>query len=115
MHDSFRFEDGPDQATRSLVHRGELDGACAGDVRNGVDQALAAGKRRVIVDLSETTYMETPALAALLDANARVRRFGAAFLVVVPVDSRVRQLFRVTRLDKVLRILETREAAIGAL
>jgi anti-sigma B factor antagonist len=114
MHEKFRYEDGPDAATRSLVPSGELDAATAAEVRYLVDQALHAGKRRVIVDLSGVTYMETVALAALLDANARVSSKGAALFVVIPGDSRVRLLFSITRLDKVLRLLETREAALEA-
>ena len=114
MHDTFRFEDGPDEATRSFVPSGDLDAASAADVRERIEQALTAGKRRVIVDLSQITYMETAALAALLDANARLKRFGAALFVVIPSDSRVRLIFSITRLDKVLRVMETREDAIEA-
>ena len=114
MHDTFRLEDGPDEATRSLVPCGDLDAATAADVRHRIDQALAAGKRRVIVDLSEITYMETAALAALMDANARVKRFGAALFVVIPPDARVRLIFSITRLDTVLRVMETRADALRA-
>jgi hypothetical protein len=42
-----------------------------------------------------------------------VRRFGASLLVVIPSDSRVRLIFSITRLDKVLSILETREQALA--
>ena len=114
MHDTFLLEDGPDEATRSLVPHGDLDAATAADVRERIDQALAAGKRRVIVDPSQITYMETAALAALLDANARLKRFGALLFVVIPSDSRVRLIFSITRLDKVLRVMETRAEAIEA-
>ena len=58
--------------------------------------------------------METGALAALLDANARLKRFGASMFVVVPGDSRVRVIFSITRLDKLLRVMETREQALAA-
>ena len=114
MSEKFSYEDGPDAATRFLLASGELDGAAASDVGQRIEQALAAGKRRVIVDLSQITYMETSALAALLDANARVKRFGAALVVVVPSESRVRLLFSITRLDKVLKVLDNREAALEA-
>ena len=114
MHDTFLLDDGPDEATRSLVPSGDLDAAAAADIRNRIDQALAAGKRCVIVDLSQITYMETAALAALLDANARLKRFGASLFVVIPGDSRVRLIFSITRLDKLLRVMETREEALLA-
>ena len=105
MHDTLRLEDGPDGATRSLAPVGELDAASAADVRRRIEDALAAGKRRVIVDLTEVTYMETASLASLLDANVRLTRFGASLIVVVPTTSRVRLLFSITRLDRVLKVV----------
>jgi anti-sigma B factor antagonist len=114
MEKKFSHEDGPDEATRTLIPRGELDGAATADIRLLIDEALAAGKRRVIVDLAEVSYMETAALAALLDGNVRVARFGAALFIVIPPDSRVRLLFSITRLDKILTLLDSREAALDA-
>ena len=114
MQSKFRNEDGPGPATRALIFSGELDGARVDEIRNRVEDALVSGKRHVIVDLSEVTYMETAALAALMDANARVTRFEAAMAVVVPADSRVRLVFSVTRLDKVLTVLGSREEAFPA-
>jgi anti-sigma B factor antagonist len=114
MQDKFRSEDGPDLATRALATTGELDGAAAAEIRRRVEQALTAGKRRVIVDLTGVSYMETAALAALLDANARLRQFGASLFVVIPGDSRVRLLFSITRLDHVLRVMETRAEALAS-
>jgi anti-sigma B factor antagonist len=114
MHKEFRSEDGPDLATRSLVPSGELDAAAAAEVRIRIEHALGAGKRRVIVDLSEIAYMETAAVAALLDANARLKRVGASMFIVIPSDSRVRVLFSITRLDKVLRVIGTRDEALRA-
>ncbi len=114
MYEKFRSEDGPDEATRALVIAGELDGAAASEIRGRIEQALSAGKRRVIVDLSGASYMETAALAALLDANARLRRFGASMFIVIPGDSRVRLLFSITRLDHVLRVMDTRAEALAS-
>jgi anti-sigma B factor antagonist len=112
MQPKFRHDDGPDGVTRTLVPAGELDGAASADIRHRVESALASGKRRVIVDLSEVTYMETSTLSALMDANARVTRFGAHMCVVVPTDARVRLMFSITRLDKVLSVVDSREDAL---
>jgi anti-sigma B factor antagonist len=114
MHEKFTVEDGPDRATRSLVPPGDLDAAAAAEVRRRIEEALNAGKRRVIVDLSAVSYMETAALAVLLDGNARLKRFGASLSVVIPADSRVRIVFGITRLDKVLRVTETRAEALAS-
>ena len=114
MQEKFTYEDGPDAATRIVVPHGELDATCADGIRQHVEQALVCGKRCVILDLSETTFIESAALAALTDSNARVKRFGAEMRVVVPADSGIRRLFLVTRLDKILRMMESREEALLA-
>ena len=114
MHPTFRFEDGPDDATRVLIPCGELGGDAASDVRHRVADALESGKRRVLVDLSEITFLDTGALATLVDANARVQREGASLFVVIPPDSRIRLVFSITGIDKVLRVLGSRDEALSA-
>jgi anti-anti-sigma factor len=109
-----QHEDGPGEAVRILVARGELDGASSREIRKRVEDALAAGKRCVVVDLSEASYMESAAVTALVDGNARVARFGAALKIVIPTDSNVRRIFSVARLDTVLHLYDTREDALGA-
>jgi anti-sigma B factor antagonist len=107
-------EAGSDSPTRSLMPCGELDGVLAADVRQRIEEALVSGMRRVIIDLTGVSYMETSALAMLMDENARMKRFGASLLVVIPLDSRVRLLFSITRMDRILRVLGTREEALAA-
>jgi anti-sigma B factor antagonist len=114
MQEKFSYEDGYDVVTRVIVCGGELDGTCADAIREHVEKALIAGKRRVIIDLSQTTFIESSALGALNDANARIKRFGASLSVVVPKTSELRRLFVITHLDKVLQIAESREEALAA-
>ena len=112
MQKKFRMEDVPDGTTRIVVPHGELDSSDADALRAAVDAALAEGRQRVILDLTETTYAETAAVAAVLDGNARARRFGATLCVVVAPDSRVEALFALSRLDKVLQVVRSREDAL---
>src|SRR5690349_18335650 len=112
MHPKFRFEDAPGGATRFLVPSGDLDATGAAALRESVEAALSAGKRLVVVDLSETNYAETAVIAALLDGNARARRFGARLCVVVDPGSRIQSLFATTRLNRVLRVVASRQTAI---
>jgi anti-sigma B factor antagonist len=112
MHSKFRSDDVADGATRFLVSHGELDAADAKEVRDTVEEALAAGKQHVILDLSETTYVESAIVAAVLDANARARRFGAKLAVVVEPSSRVESVFAMSRLNHVLHVATSRQDAL---
>lgn len=62
-----------DSDTSSIAVEGELDLATAPDLEALLDGALDAG-RRVLVDLSETVFVDSKALRVLLDAS---RRLGA--------------------------------------
>ena len=76
-----------------------------------VEERMAGG---IVVDLSEVTFMDSTALNALVHCFERQRARLEGFAVVA-ADSRVTTLLEVTRLDRLLRVFPTREAALAAL
>jgi anti-anti-sigma factor len=58
--------------------------------------------------------MDSSGLSALVRAVERHKRLGSS-LSVATSDSRITTLFEVSRLDHVLRLYPTREAAVRAL
>ena len=114
MAEHFRCEDGPDATTRVMIPCGDLDTNAVADLRRLVGRALSAGRTRLIVDLAEVTFMDTDAIAALLDASSRARRAGGVLRVVSPPDSRTALIFHITHADAVLRLAGTREEALRA-
>jgi anti-anti-sigma factor len=68
----------------------------------------------VVVDLSRVTFMDSSALSALVRAMERHKRLGSN-LAVATDDTRITTLFEVSRLDHVLRLYRSREAAVDAL
>jgi anti-sigma B factor antagonist len=95
-----------------LIPCGELDFVAAQDIRHRVAAALGAGRSRLIVDLSQVTYMESTAIAALLDADASARRAGGCVTIVLPPDARTRLVFELTQADRLLKVLGTRDDAL---
>ena len=109
----FREEAGPDARTRILVAQGDLDLAAGGHLSRWVDASLDAGCDRLVVDLSEAGYLDTRALDGLIRAERTAAGRGAALTVVSPADSRLRIIFELTRLDRYLKLANSRAEALS--
>src|SRR5688572_5663120 len=67
---------------------GELDLSNAAVVRRGLLDAVDGAAGRVIVDLAEVEFMDSTALAALLEARARLRDRERFLLAAPGLESR---------------------------
>ncbi len=70
--------------------------------------ALAADHPHIVVDLSETAYIDSTALTMLLRLN---RTWRGRLSLVVPPDGIVHRVFHVTGLGEVFKIDPSLEAA----
>jgi anti-anti-sigma factor len=73
-------------------------------LRECVDRAFADDPREFVLDLSGVTSIDSSALATIVDASRRAREAGIDF-GIVPGDGRVRQVLRLTRIDRRLRLI----------
>ena len=94
---------------------GEIDVATAPAFEDALSDAVRyRDEAGVCVDLTEVTFMDSSGLSALVRAVERHKRLGSS-LAVATSDSRITTLFEVSRLDHVLRVYPTREAAVQAM
>lgn len=97
-----------------LAVHGEADLHTAPELRERLSSAIDTGAQAIVLDLTETTFLDSMSLGVLLGAMKRVRaREGEVRLVVSRAD--VRRIFEITLLDRVFQIEETREAAFASL
>jgi len=68
---------------------------------------------RMIVDLTETTFLDSMALGALLAAKKGADARGKKF-VIVAATPEIRRIFEITMLDSVFELHATRDEAIDA-
>ena len=94
--------------------RGEIDLFTAPDVKSALTAAIDAGHTRLVVDLGETTFLDSTALGVLIGALKRVRSRDGA-LALVNTDPNIAKTFEITGLDQIFTILETREEALASL
>jgi len=107
-------EDSLDADRHVVAVRGEIDLFTAPELKQKLTDAIESGKNRIVVDLTDTTFLDSTALGVLIGAVKRLRsREGA--LVIVNIDQNIAKTFEITGLDQIFTILSTRDDAIAAL
>lgn len=72
-----------------------------------------AGNTRLIIDFSEITFVDSSGLGALIGVLKRVGNRGE--ILVCGLSDSLKQMFRITRMDRVFTAYPDRSAAIKAL
>jgi anti-anti-sigma factor len=93
---------------------GELDLHTAGCLEARIEEAGAVGAETVVVDLSETSFIDSTALSVLVRETKRLEGRGHA-LVVVTKDPRTLRIVEVTGLGRTLRTYATLQDALSEL
>jgi anti-sigma B factor antagonist len=94
---------------------GELDLATAPRLCVLISGARVRGVRRVLVDLSATTFCDSCGLRGLIGEDRELKVHGGRLGVVCPGDGPVSRLFAITRAHELLAVRESADAALDAL
>jgi anti-sigma B factor antagonist len=114
MPAEFAIAQHPIDSERLVVAvRGDLDLFTAPELKKVFAQAIGAGRIRIIVDLAETTFLDSSALGVLVVTSKRLRSCHGA-LAIVNLNENLTTIFKMTGLDQTFTILPTRESAIEA-
>lgn len=97
-----------------LAPADSLDGRRARELRELVARDVEAGRTQFVVDMSTIEFIDSSGLGALVWSHSRASEAGGLVLLC-GVGSRVRSLIALTRLDEVLQIRSTRDAALAEL
>jgi anti-sigma B factor antagonist len=93
---------------------GELDLSSAPALRELLAGAFADDRpRRTVLDLSDLIYLDSTGLSIFVSAHKRAAASGAEFCLANPNPS-VRQLFKITALDRFFTILDSAGQTVAA-
>jgi anti-sigma B factor antagonist len=90
---------------------GEVDLYTAPEFKEALLEAIADGVRTVIVDLTDTTFIDSTTLGVLVGGLKRLRPEDRT-LALVCSDQNITKIFEITGLDKVFPIYATRSEAV---
>lgn len=88
-----------------------LDASEAVEFKDHLIQQIATGKIRLLLNLSEVTFIDSSGLGAIISALRRVGVKGDVKLCCVP--DQVMEMLRLCRLDKVIEVFDSEETGIA--
>jgi anti-sigma B factor antagonist len=92
---------------------GEVDLYTAPEFKQELLRIIGEGASHVVVDLSETTFIDSTTLGVLVGGVKRLRPNGGQ-LSLVCSDRNITKIFEITGLDRVFAIYPTRDEALQA-
>jgi anti-sigma B factor antagonist len=92
---------------------GEHDLYTAPKVQEALRSAIAAGAKATVVDLSETTFLDSTMLQVFLSARSELRDGGR--LLLASGDATVKRVFEIAGIDPLFDFHSSRRAAEEAL
>jgi anti-sigma B factor antagonist len=95
-----------------LPLKGEIDLHVSPSVTASLNQMIEKKPQRMVVDLSEVTYIDSAGLAALIEAMQKVEGYGGK-LLLAGLQETVRSIFEISRLDQVFQIFPDADAALA--
>lgn len=97
-----------------LIGSGELDIATVSTLRERLDAAIDGGTRRLVIDLSDVRFLDSVALAVIVNAKRRLAVDGK-LVVVVDRSSYVMLVFECSGLPGIIDVADTRDEAVALL
>ena len=99
-----------------VVHvRGEIDLSNTDAIRAEVVAALPHGAPGIVLDLTETTYLDSSGVRLLFDLAERLQARRQRLVLVVTEAALVRRVLVLTKLDDAVPIHETEADALASL
>ena len=95
-----------------LPLKGEIDLHVSPSVTASLNAMIEKNPRRLVVDLSDVTYIDSAGLAALIEAMQKIEGSGGKFLLA-GLQETVRSIFEISRLDQVFQIFPNVDAALA--
>jgi anti-sigma B factor antagonist len=91
---------------------GEVDLYTAPEFKQQLLEVIAQGAKHVIVDFSNTTFIDSTTLGVLVGGVKRLRT-NEGQLTLVCTDRNITKIFEITGLDRVFTIYPTRDKALS--
>jgi len=92
--------------------KGEIDLHVSPTVTATLNEVIDKKPERLVVDLSEVSYIDSAGLAALIQSMQKVEGYGGKFMLS-GLQETVRSIFEISRLDQVFQIFPDADSALA--
>jgi anti-sigma B factor antagonist len=96
-----------------LPLKGEIDLHVSPTVTTALNAMIEKKPKRLVIDLSSVTYIDSAGLAVFIEAMQKVEAYGGKF-ALAGLQETVRSIFEISRLDQVFHIFPDVDTALAA-
>ena len=97
--------------TALLAITGEVDMFSSPEARKEIANLVKKKVERIVVDLTGVSYMDSSGVATLIEGLQMCHKYNGT-LVVAGLRQNVREVFELTKLDKIFKIYNDSETAL---
>lgn len=90
---------------------GEININTAVQLRKDFDEIIKSNNKKVLMNFSAVSYVDSSGLATLIEMLQRLKKTGGK-LRICNMDQKVKNIFEVTKLYKFFEIFETQDLAL---
>jgi len=94
--------------------REDIDAANAAALREQLADCVDPGTDRLVVDLTETRYLDSAGIDMLFRLSELLRQRRAVLLLVIPPESNLARLSEIVGLSRAMPVHTSVQAALGA-
>lgn len=91
-----------------------LDAFSAPDFRMQIQELFAHGVKYLVIDLSQTPFLDSAGIAVLVSALKQCRQRGGDVRLVMPQFEPVKRIFELTKFDRVFEMKASAQEAVAA-
>ena len=96
-----------------LPLKGEIDLHVSPVVTASLNAMIEKKPERLVIDLSDVSYIDSAGLAALIQAMQKVEAYGGKFFLA-GLQETVRSIFEISRLDQVFQVFPDVDTALAS-
>lgn len=93
------------------ILEGEININNSPELRKAFEAIIKRNDKKVLVDFSAVSYIDSSGLATLIEMLQRLKKIGGS-MRFSNMDQKIKNIFEVTKLHKLFEIFDTRELAL---
>jgi len=94
--------------------KGRVDSATAPELKTAFESIIDAGRFKIVLNLSEVTFMSSAGLRQLLDALKTCKRWNRGNLVLADVPVNIKEVLDLAGLTELFLIYDDETDAVGS-
>lgn len=93
---------------------GEIDITSSPGMKKAFDKLIATKAPKMVIELSQVTYIDSSGLATLVEILKGMRSYGGK-MRLAGMSPKIKSLFEITKLDKLFEIMASEEEAVAGM